>query len=119
MPPAPKHSRRWLQFGLGTILLWIVPYTAAVAWTLSWPLPDDPTPSDPLIMPLVKGIVILVGTFFWTWVWLIVRHHRRSRLAADSSTASSSRDPWLFVATLLGVTLLMAAVFVGIVKISE
>ena len=34
MPPAPKHSRRWFQFGLGTLFLVV---TALAVW-LGWEL---------------------------------------------------------------------------------
>ena len=32
MPPAPKHSRRWFQFGLGTIFVVVTLIAGIVAW---------------------------------------------------------------------------------------
>ena len=70
MTAPPK--RRWFRFGLRTLFFWFVPYVALVAWILSWRLPADHTPSDPLTMPWVKGISILAGTIAFVVARIIV-----------------------------------------------
>ena len=44
MPPAPSHTRRWLQFGLRDIIIWVTPYAALMAWIMAWR--DDTPPTN-------------------------------------------------------------------------
>ena len=54
-PPASAFTGVGLfRFTLRRVLFDLFPNLAFVAWILSWPLPDDPTPSDPSIMPWLK-----------------------------------------------------------------
>lgn len=36
MPPVPKHSRRWFQFGLGAMLVWVTVLAVALGWELNF-----------------------------------------------------------------------------------
>jgi hypothetical protein len=35
MSPAPKHTRRWLQFGLGTMLVVVTVFALGLGWMVS------------------------------------------------------------------------------------
>jgi hypothetical protein len=81
-----RPRRGWFQFSLRTVLLWIVPYAAVVACIVAWPLGDNPTPSDPLVLPWIKACVIVGVTLAFPWLRLVIRHRKYLRVTDESAS---------------------------------
>ena len=72
---ANTDNRRSAQFSLRTLLVWIMPYAAVVAWIASW----DGHFKEDYLNANVKGVslMILTQTWFSFFLW-----HRRSDRSA-------------------------------------
>ena len=66
---------RPFQFGIGTVLLWVVPYVALLAWIASWqyePLPEE-SMGDAIggVVALVLAELYAAAALTATWISLI------------------------------------------------
>jgi hypothetical protein len=59
----------WYQFGLGTVLVWVVPYTAAFAWIISWKGPYEVD----FLNANVKSLMLVILTQAWVSGFTVVR----------------------------------------------
>lgn len=79
MPPAPKHSHRWYQYSLGTLLV-VVTVAALSVRTL-----------ELVALGTVVGVGLIVGVFAGTYWLLRDMQHRFKR------NNSNSHDPSYWV----------------------
>jgi hypothetical protein len=80
----PKGQR--LRFSLRTLLLWIVPYAAAVAWIVSWRGPHE---QDFLNVNSKSGYLLIL-TQLWSGAFVVAHFVRRSRELRPARGASPS-----------------------------
>jgi hypothetical protein len=84
---ATAHSKpkgqRW-RFSLQTLLVWIVPYAAAVAWIVSWHGPHE----QDFLNANAKSGYLLILTQFWSGAFLAAHFIRRGRELRPAPAAS-------------------------------
>jgi hypothetical protein len=81
---APK--RHWFQFHLSTVLLWVIPNAAAVAWIVSWP---ERLTKDSYHAIICGGILLILVQFGATALSMVVVM-RAQRKAAKLRRSGSS-----------------------------